>query len=104
MERRRGDFEAARRELEGALALIESLRTQVLSPDLRASFFARSQDRYVSLVDVLMELARLHPDGGYDRAAFEVSERARARTLVELLSEARIEVREGIAPELAEAE
>ena len=104
VERRRGDLEAARRELEGALAIIESLRTQVLSPDLRASFFARSQDEYVSLVGILMELERLHPAGGYAAAAFDASERARARSLVELLTEARIEVREGIAPELAEEE
>ena len=102
VERRRGDLEAARGQLEAGLAIVESLRAQVLSPDLRASFLASSQDDYVFLADTLLELDGRRADDGFAPAAFAVSERARARSLVELLTEARIDVREGIAPELAE--
>ena len=102
VERRRGDLEAARGQLETGLAIVESLRAQVLSPDLRASFLASSQDDYVFLADTLLELDGRRADDGFAPAAFAVSERARARSLVELLTEARIDVREGIAPELAE--
>ena len=104
VERRRGDLEAARGQLEAGLGIVESLRAQVLSPDLRASFLASSQDDYVYLADVLMDLDGRRPGGDFAPAAFAVSERARARSLVELLSEAHIDVREGVAPELAEEE
>jgi CHAT domain-containing protein len=38
----------------------------------------------------------LHPERGYDVQAFETAERARARTLLDLLSEARTGLREGV--------
>lgn len=104
LERLRGNLNAARAQLEAGLAIIESLRTQVLSPDLRASFLARSQDDFVTLADVMIEQSEVDRDGGNQRAAFEVSERARARSLVELLTEAQIEVRQGIDRSLAESE
>ncbi len=47
-----------------------------------------------------MESHRAEPLGGWDRAALATAERARARTLVELLNEAGVDVREGVAPAL----
>jgi len=47
-----------------------------------------------------MHLHQLHPDRGYDTQAFETAERARARTLLDLLSEARAGLREGVDPAL----
>ena len=47
-----------------------------------------------------MQSHRAEPLGGWDRAALETVERARARTLVELLNEAGVDVREGVAPAL----
>src|SRR5262249_7740771 len=41
---------------------------------------------------------------GYDRAALEVSERARARSMLEMLIEARADIRQGVDPGLLERE
>ncbi|HSG41211.1 MAG TPA: CHAT domain-containing protein, partial [Thermoanaerobaculia bacterium] len=55
-------------------------------------------------VDLLMRLHRADPARGHDRAALEVSERARARFLLDLLEEARADIRQGGDPELRERE
>ena len=51
-----------------------------------------------------MRLHRLHPAEGYDRLALETSERSRARGLLDLLAEARVDIREGVDPSLLERE
>jgi len=95
----------ARSRMEEALAINESLRTKVVSNELRTSFFACSQACYYELyVDVLMQLHRLHPDEGYDRLAFEASERGRARGLMDLLNEAGAHIYRGANPKLLERE
>jgi CHAT domain-containing protein len=104
VERAGGDLNAARAQAEAALSLVESLRTKVASQDLRASYFASVRQLYELYIDLLMEAHRQYPDEGYDAAAFEASERARARSLLETLAAARVGVREKVAPELLERE
>jgi CHAT domain-containing protein/tetratricopeptide (TPR) repeat protein len=101
-ERGAGQLAAARAHAGAALDLFAALRTRIGSPDLRASFSALRHRAYELTVDLLMESHRAEPLGGWDRAALETVERARARTLVELLSEAGVDVREGVAPALLE--
>jgi CHAT domain-containing protein len=100
LERDRGNPEVAVAAIESALEILESLRSDVPSPDLRASFFSGGQDDFGLYIGLLLELESSTPEDRYAALAFEASERARARTLVELLAEARIEVRRGIDPEL----
>jgi len=100
LERAQGDAKSARAHLETALALTEGLRTKVGSLDLRALFFARKQDYFTSYIDLLMQEHGTDPAAGFDRQALQVSERARARSLLELLAEARADVRQGAPPEL----
>ena len=57
---------------------------------------ARTRERYELLIEVLMDLHTNQPNAGWDARALEASERARARSLVEVLAEARINLREGI--------
>ncbi|MEM4284463.1 MAG: CHAT domain-containing protein [Candidatus Caldarchaeum sp.] len=90
--------------LEGAIGLLESLRAAAPGPELRASFFASNRDYYEFYIDLLLQLHEREPGKGHDLGAFEASERARARSLLELLTEARIEVTAGIAPGLKERE
>ena len=99
-ERGAGNLAAARAHAWAALDLFEALRTRIGSPDLRSSFSALQHQAYELAVDVLMASHRAEPLGGWDRAALETAERARARTLVELLSEGGVDVREGVAPAL----
>jgi len=97
-----GDLPAARLRLQEALEKIESLRSRVVRRDLRDTFFADRQDAYELLIDVLMRMHRADPAAGHQVEALEVAERARARGLLDLLREARADLRQGIAPELAE--
>jgi CHAT domain-containing protein/Tfp pilus assembly protein PilF len=104
IERDRGNLGEARTRIEAALDLIEAVRAQAPGPELRATFLASKRDYYELYIDLLLRQHEREPDKGHDRVAFQASERARARSLLELLTEARVDVRQGIAPELKERE
>jgi CHAT domain-containing protein/tetratricopeptide (TPR) repeat protein len=94
----------ARSRIESALNLIESLRTKIISPELRSSSFEAAKQYYEFSVGLLMRLHKLRPDEGYDRAALQTAERARARSLLERLAESSLEIRNGVEPALVERE
>jgi CHAT domain-containing protein len=104
MERDRGNLVEARAQMEAALTIIESLRTKVASQDLRASYLASKQDYYQFYIDLLMQQDEREPSKGHDVAALHASERARARSLLELLAEARIDIKQGVDPQLKQRE
>jgi CHAT domain-containing protein len=88
-----GDKLGALSLVENALQSIETFRPRSPSQGLRAAFFATKQDYYDFTVDLLMDLQRQHPGKGYEVAALDVSERSRARSLLDLLQERGIESR-----------
>jgi CHAT domain-containing protein/tetratricopeptide (TPR) repeat protein len=100
LERAQGNTAAARQQLEATLTLAEGLRTKVGSLDLRALFFARKQDYFTAYIDLLMQEHHAQPNAGLAGLALQTGERARARSLLELLAEARAEVQRGAPPEL----
>lgn len=102
--RSQGNLTQARSLSDEALQIVESLRGKVAGPELRASFFASVQSYYNLNIDVLMQLHQQRSSEGFDRVAFETSERARARSLLELLAEARADIRQGVDPNLIERE
>jgi CHAT domain-containing protein/Tfp pilus assembly protein PilF len=104
VERDRGNFVAARARMDAGLEIIESLRARVSAQDLRASFLASVRELYDLQIDVLARLDEREPGAGYAAAAFLVSERSRARSLLETLAETRSNIREGVAPDLLESE
>jgi CHAT domain-containing protein/tetratricopeptide (TPR) repeat protein len=104
LERARGDLNGARLHIEGVLDLLESLRTGVSSRELRASYNARVQASYEFAIDLLMELHRRDPSGGFAARALETAERARARSFLEMMAESGIDVREGVGPTLLDRE
>jgi CHAT domain-containing protein/tetratricopeptide (TPR) repeat protein len=99
-----GKLTAARANLEAALALTEAARAQLISQDLRASYLAAKRDYYELYTDLLMQLHKHEPQAQHDAAALEVSERGRARNLLEILHEARADLRQGVDAELLERE
>jgi CHAT domain-containing protein len=101
----RNELSAARTYAERALEVVESLRTAVENRDLRASYFASIQQYHEFHMDVLMQLRRAAGAGtGLSAAAFEASERARARSLLDSLAEARVDLRTGVDPDLLKRE
>ena len=103
-ERDRGDLAASLTAIESAIANVESIRTKVVNPELRLSYFAGSQDYYEFYIDVLMRLHRQQPNAGYDGKALHASERARARYLLDTLNEANADIRQGVDAKLLERE
>ena len=95
-----GNLEDARTQTKAAVDVIEALRTKVGSYELRASYFASVRQLYELYIDILMELHNRNPHDGFDVQAFEASERARARSLLEMLGSARVGVREEVDPQL----
>ena len=101
-ERALGQLAEARTHAGAALDLIETLRARIAGADLRASFSAQQHRAYELALDLLMASHRAEPAAGWDRVALETAERARARTLVELLNEAGVDVHQGVDPALLE--
>ncbi len=79
---------------------LELLRLRVADPELRALFGAARRDYFETQIELLMERAE-RPSDQYARAAFEVSERGRARMIVDLLEESAVDVRASADPSSA---
>ena len=94
----------ARKLIEQAIAAIESVRTNLKSHQLRASFLASVREYYEFDVEVLMQMHQQRPSEGFAEAALQISEKGRARSLLELLREARAEIKKGVDPSLIERE
>lgn len=101
---KQGLFDEAHANVEAALHIVESLRTKVVSPQLRASYFATVQEYYSFYIDLLMQRHQRDGKQGYDGLALQASERARARSLLEMLAEARADIRQAADPALRERE
>jgi len=104
VERDIGSLDEAKTNSDRSIALIESLRTQVASHDLRSSYVASVHQYYELNIDILMDLHKLRPSERFDKAALEASESSRARTLLETLAEANADIRQGVNYQLLERE
>jgi tetratricopeptide (TPR) repeat protein len=104
VERDRGNLIEARLRIEAALSLIESVRADAGSQELRASYLALAHKYYEFYIDTLMRLHISHPAEGFDAEALKASEQARARSLLELLAESRVDIRQGVDAALLERE
>jgi CHAT domain-containing protein/tetratricopeptide (TPR) repeat protein len=96
VKRDQGNLLEAKGIIGQALAVLESLRVSVKSPQLRASFMATARHYYEFETDLLMRLHQQHPTEGYEAAAFAANEKGRARSLLESLAESHTEIREGV--------
>ena len=104
VEQKQGRLPQARQSVEQAMDIVESRRADFRLKDLRTAYFASRREYYESYIDILMGQHKQSPAAGFDGAAFAVSERARARSLLELLTESRIDVRQGVDSSLVERE
>ncbi len=99
-----GNLADSRRQIEETLSIVESLRSKVASQELRASYFATVQKYYDLYIELLMRMNERQSDQGFDGEALQASERARARSLLEILAEANANIREGVDVSLLERE
>jgi CHAT domain-containing protein/Tfp pilus assembly protein PilF len=78
-ERQRDNLLTAQNLSEDALRLVDTSHTKASSRDLRPYF-----EFYI---DLLMDLHRNNPSGGYDARALETADRARARSFLDTFDE-----------------
>jgi CHAT domain-containing protein/tetratricopeptide (TPR) repeat protein len=100
-----GRYSEAETDMRKAIDLIESVRNRLSAQELRTSFFSsENREIYEASISLLMDLHKQAEDKGYDKEAFAASEKARARSLLELLAVARTDIRQGVDAGLLERE
>ena len=82
---RQGALQPARRRIERALRLIGSVRSTLTTRRLRTEYFSSEHGYYDLGVSILMAMRARAPRQGYGRAALQLVERARARSLLDAL-------------------
>jgi CHAT domain-containing protein/tetratricopeptide (TPR) repeat protein len=95
-----GDLETARKRIEESLTLIETVRARAGSQQLRASYLASMENAYEFYIDLLLQSHAKDAAAGYAAEALAASERGRARSLLEMLNEAHVDIREGVGSDL----
>jgi CHAT domain-containing protein/Tfp pilus assembly protein PilF len=103
-ENARGDLMLARQYLETSLQIFESLRSNVAQEALRATYLGSKEDEFKFHIDLLMRSDRGRPSGSDNAAALEASERWRARSLLEILTESKSDIRQGVDGALLQRE
>src|SRR6185503_8891248 len=99
-QKKLSQIEPAREQMAAALAIVETIRGNIASSDLRSSYFATVQQFYDLYIDLLMTAHRRDPGKQYNVAALQASEQARARSLLDLLHEAKADFRKAVDPKL----
>jgi CHAT domain-containing protein len=82
-----GEQEAGLVAIEHALALLEHSRASFDNHDVAASYFIERRNWYTLAADLAVRLDRLRPGKGYAEKAFQFSERARARAMLDALGD-----------------
>jgi tetratricopeptide (TPR) repeat protein len=65
VERQQGNLAIAITRIDEAIKIVEDLRTKIVSPELRTSYFATQQGIYQFKIDLLMELHKQNPSTGH---------------------------------------
>ncbi|HZS46441.1 MAG TPA: CHAT domain-containing protein, partial [Blastocatellia bacterium] len=100
IKRDKGYLDEARKLVESSLELVETVRSSVADEELRASYLATVQDYFEFYTDLLMRLQEQRPAERYDLLALHSVERARARSLVEILAKANVSLGNEVDPKL----
>src|SRR5262249_30513979 len=83
-----------------SLEIIEDLRANVTSPDFRVSYLSGVGKHYELCIQILMQLDRARPGRDFAADALLVSEKGRARLLLDLIRESRAVSSQGAVQEL----
>jgi CHAT domain-containing protein/tetratricopeptide (TPR) repeat protein len=103
-EQSMGRLDEARQHLQESLTQIETVRVRAGSQQFRASYLASMGKTYELYISLLMQQHAGSPSHGYDAEALRASERGRARSLVEMLNESHVDIREGVDAALVKKE
>ena len=85
-----------------AVSLIEHMRRKIVDEKSRYSYFATVQDYYELYIDLVISHYEKTKDKQDIEIALKLSESARSRSLLDLLKEAKVDLRKGNNPKLLE--
>src|SRR5262245_31822505 len=100
----RDNFAEALFQSNRALDLVDQVREQYSNPLLGASYSSSTHHYYAEHIALLLKLHAQQPAAGYDVQAFQTSERAQARALLESLSDLGPDLRADLPAALTERE
>ena len=89
------DWKQAESSITAALEIIESIRESLVNPAQRASFQS-TLEAFDVYLDMLMRRQNLQEQKVDERRALQLVERARTRSLLGLLAEAHLDLRQGL--------
>jgi len=101
-ERERGNLEKAIELVDSGLALVEQIRSELVNPELRITYFSTVQQFYELYVELLAARYQRDKNEADVALALQTSEQARTRNLFELLREARVNIKQGVDLKLVE--
>jgi len=96
IERDRLHLANARDRAEQAIHLVENLRNRVTNRQLQVIYFAGKQDLFALAIDIRIQLYKATNSTADLEAALSISERARARSLLDLLTESNVDLSKSI--------
>ena len=91
-----GRLTEAQVNIEKSIALLEYLRDHAGSPELQASFTGSLFNFYEFYGDLMMRLHAINPKAGHDLTALAFNEKVKARSLIALLTKARVNLQPGV--------
>ena len=92
-------LELALKDIDQAIATAEKIRAEMASQEYRILSQPLMAYIYRIQVHALMWRHQLYPDAGYDILALRAVEQCRLRAMLELLSESRVDLSQGIGAE-----
>lgn len=104
VERDLGQLAEARLNIEKAIAQLEFMRDHAGNSEFQSSFVASLFEYYEFYIDLLMRLHAANPQAGNDLEALAFTEKVKVRGLVELLAQARVDLRRSVDGALLERE
>ncbi len=104
IERKTLRLAEARAHLEQAMSIVEGVWSHIASPEWSAQYLGSKKEFYDLYVDTLMAMHQQHPANGFDSAAFAAAERSRARSLLDVLAQAKADLQRDLDPQLVENE
>jgi len=99
-----GRLNEARVKIEKSIALVEVLRDHAGSPELQSSFIATLFPFYELYIDILMRQDSVDPKAGHSVEALAFTEKVKARSLVDLLTQARVTLKPEVDADLIKRE
>ncbi|MEM1180848.1 MAG: CHAT domain-containing protein [Acidobacteriota bacterium] len=97
-----GRLREASRHYSEAISIVESRRGALAGRDLRSTYMSKRRRLYAEAARTRVRAHRESPDLGHLETAFALAERGKARSLVDFLAAAKVEVEKGVDPGLSD--